>query len=246
MELTRRQETFIRNLVDLYSEQAEPIHYSLLAERLGVSPFTAYDMLRRLEERGYARSDYHLEEGKRQPGRSIIVFVPTPKAHALMAELGGDLSLGDWENVKEALLERVRSSAFPETGLAIEPDLAIEVLARVPQSDSDVQAYCTEVTTVVLLRIWRAGRRALLQAHLDALAAADGEGVRHNLRILGLGALADSAPDDLAEGAAQHLQAYLDYVRDLEPDGCRQLAEDVNAVLRPLLHDEAPDAGQGA
>ena len=46
MKLTRRQEEFIRKLMDLYWEKRGPIHYSVLAERLGVSPFTAYDMLR--------------------------------------------------------------------------------------------------------------------------------------------------------------------------------------------------------
>ena len=52
MKLTRRQEEFIKNLVDLNQEFNGPIHYSVLAERLGVSPFTAYDMLCMLEEKG--------------------------------------------------------------------------------------------------------------------------------------------------------------------------------------------------
>ena len=64
MKLTRRQETFIHRLLDLYRELDGPIHYSLLAERVGVSPFTAYDMLRLLEEKGLVTSEYRLDSDK--------------------------------------------------------------------------------------------------------------------------------------------------------------------------------------
>ena len=64
LKLTRRQEDFINNLLDLYREMEGPIHYSVLAERLGVSPFTAYDMLRLLEEKGLVSSEYYLPSDK--------------------------------------------------------------------------------------------------------------------------------------------------------------------------------------
>jgi hypothetical protein len=41
MKLTNRQETFIKNLLQLYQESEDAIHYTVLAERLGVSRFTA-------------------------------------------------------------------------------------------------------------------------------------------------------------------------------------------------------------
>ncbi len=52
MELTRHQEDFIHKLLDFYCELHEPFHYSQLAERLGISPFIAYDMLRLFEKKG--------------------------------------------------------------------------------------------------------------------------------------------------------------------------------------------------
>lgn len=246
MELTRRQETFIRNLVDLYSEQAEPVHYPLLAERLGVSPFTAYDMLRLLEERGYARSEYQLSEpdagnGKRQPGRSIIVFAPTAKAHQLMAELSADLPPGDWESVKDILVERLRSGRFPDA------ELARQVLARVPQSDSPMVRYCAEVATVLTLRVWRAGPWTRLRALLaDFLPAAEA-GSREGLLLLGgfaVGALADQAGGDAAwlDDMAQHTRSYLGYVSEMDGEACRQLASDLSEALSPLLGD-APAGG---
>ena len=319
-DLTRRQEAFIRTLVDLYSETEEPIHYPKLAERLGVSPFTAYDMLRLLEERGYARCEYQVAEGKRQPGRSIVIFAPTTKAHQLMASLRADVPEGDWERVKDVLVALLRSGGFEDH------ELALDVLARVPQGDSPVLRYCTEVATVLMFRLWRAGRLAKARPYLrpylppddagtgqpdhagtgqpdhagtgqpdgagtgrpdeaesgpgddgagagvgddagagvehDAGAGAgsggaakgDAPDVRADLLLLAgfaVGALAagDEGPEahgSSSDGAwadevARHTRTYLLYVSRMDAATCTRLAEDLAAVLRPLL--ERSDAG---
>ena len=83
MKLTRRQEEFIRNLLDLHEEIEGPIHYSVLAERLGVSPFTAYDMLCVLEEKGFVTSEYHLATDKSGPGRAERVFYPSERSSSI-------------------------------------------------------------------------------------------------------------------------------------------------------------------
>ena len=90
MKLTRRQEDFIHKMLDLYRELQGPIHYTVMAERLGVSRFTAYDMLRLLEEKGLVISEYQLAESKSGPGRSEVVFIPSPEAHRLFASLAGE------------------------------------------------------------------------------------------------------------------------------------------------------------
>ena len=77
IKLTRRQEEFIEKLIDLSDEFDAPIHYSLLAERLGVSPFTAYDMLCMLEEKGAVTSEYQLAAEKTGPGRAERLFYPS-------------------------------------------------------------------------------------------------------------------------------------------------------------------------
>jgi Mn-dependent DtxR family transcriptional regulator len=52
------------------------VHYSRLAERLGVSRFTAYDMLRLLEEKGFVSSDYQLSAHKSVGRRSKLCSCP--------------------------------------------------------------------------------------------------------------------------------------------------------------------------
>ena len=52
MELTGRQHAFLSRLIDLYRAAQHALHYSTVAEHLGVSPMTAYDMLRLLDRAG--------------------------------------------------------------------------------------------------------------------------------------------------------------------------------------------------
>ncbi|MHB0874615.1 MAG: helix-turn-helix domain-containing protein, partial [Anaerolineae bacterium] len=95
MQLTGRQREFLGKFLDLYCEADHPLHYAAVAERLNVGKISAYDMLRLLEEKGLLISEYVLPPG-RSAGRSSIVFRPTPKATALMAQLAGE----DWERAE--------------------------------------------------------------------------------------------------------------------------------------------------
>ena len=80
MKLTRRQEEFIKKMIEMGQELDGPFHYTLVADQLGVSPFTAYDMLRLLEEKGFVTSEYKLATDKSGPGRATRLFYPTEKA----------------------------------------------------------------------------------------------------------------------------------------------------------------------
>jgi len=115
VRLTERRKQFLRGVVDMYRRTRLPVHYETLAERLGVSKWTAYDVLRALEEQGLLTRDYTVNRG--EPGRSQIVFVPTPAAEALftqarpvaledhdLAELKQDAleSLAQWRRLKPA------------------------------------------------------------------------------------------------------------------------------------------------
>jgi Mn-dependent DtxR family transcriptional regulator len=58
LKLTPRQQAFLDKLFELYREFKQPVHYSIVADKLGVNKFSAYDMLKVLEEKGVAASDY--------------------------------------------------------------------------------------------------------------------------------------------------------------------------------------------
>jgi len=132
MQLTPRQEAFLEALRDLYGKKQKPVHYSAVAERLGVKRFSAYDMLRMLESKGFAASEYILAAGKRGPGRTMIVFRPTIKALQRTPQLAKER--GEWLQVRDRMLQRLREGADYR-------ELMKEVLARIPQRKSPL-IYC--------------------------------------------------------------------------------------------------------
>ena len=70
MKLTGRQRAFLSAFLGLYRESQAPVHYTTLAQRVGVSKITAYDMLRVLEERDLVQSEYVLRGKGQGAGRS--------------------------------------------------------------------------------------------------------------------------------------------------------------------------------
>ncbi len=169
MKLTGRQRAFLSAFLNLYREAREPLHYTAVAQRSGVSKITAYDMLRLLEERGLVRSEYVLRGKGQGAGRSSIVFRPTPQADALFAQLvGRTVGQGEWEAVKTRILETLRAGKVTDYEGLLE-----EILARLPQRESPM-LYAAEMITAVIL--------SLHQLREDASAA----GLLDKLRALGL------------------------------------------------------------
>ena len=51
--MTYRTKMFLCTLAELYRAKGGPVHYSGVATRLGVNRFSAYDMLKAQEDKGY-------------------------------------------------------------------------------------------------------------------------------------------------------------------------------------------------
>ncbi len=169
MKLTGRQKAFLRAFFDLHQETQAPLHYAAVAQRLGVSKITAYDMLRLLEGRGLVKSEYVLRGKGQGAGRSSIVFRPTPRANELFAELvNKDVNHREWEMVKTRILETLRIRKGTDYQGLLE-----EILARLPQRQSPM-LYAAEMITAVIL--------SLQQLRKDVSAA----GLFDRLRALGL------------------------------------------------------------
>ncbi len=234
VRLTRRQDEFIRTLLDLYREVRGPIHYTELAERLGVNSFTAYDMLRVLEEKGLVRSEYRLDEGREGPGRSTVVHVPTEQAHRLVANFI-DRASENWEADKEHLLQQVHRGEANHGGFAGE--VFDEVLARIPPEEADDVRYCLEVMTVVALRMRRSRGRKKLLEYLPHILR--GKPCRPELSLLGgfaLGILVNEDGGDAQwEGELlEHIRRYETMASDMDSAACRRLAKRISEVFALL------------
>ncbi len=164
MKLTGRQRAFLSQFLDLYREGREPLHYTAVAQRLGVSKITAYDMLRLLEERGLVQSEYVLRGKGRGAGRSSIVFRPTPHADTLFTKLAAEVEDRDeWETVKTHTLQALQ--AGKEKGYQ---GLLEEILARLPSRQSPM-LYAAEMITAVLLSLQQLREEASTSGLFDKL-----------------------------------------------------------------------------
>lgn len=103
MGITERRIEFIRVLDKLCNEYSKPVHYSLVAERLGVSKWTAYDLLTALKDDGYVECVYTLNE---KGGRSTLAFRVTSKGKELINEDGKRENLG---KIIEDLRKRLKA-----------------------------------------------------------------------------------------------------------------------------------------
>jgi DNA-binding PadR family transcriptional regulator len=145
-KLTRRQRQFLNKVLDLYDQGREPLHYTALAEHLGVNKISAYEMLRLLEEHGLVEAEYQLPDGLRGPGRASVVFRPTPLAAQVLGRPAGEhVNQQEWEAVKEQIFKQL------ETGKAGNYDTLLEeLLARTPHQRSLV-IYAAEMITAIVL-----------------------------------------------------------------------------------------------
>jgi len=169
-KLTRRQQTFIRNLLDLYRELQGPIHYSALAERIGVSRITAYDMLRLLEDKGFVRSDYQLSADRSAPGRSTILYYPTEKAHQTFAQLAQEVNAPNWEALQESIIAMMGDAGRMQDE---EKETTQEILERIPPEGSPSLRYCVEVVTIISLRLRNSPNLSILHDYRERILTAD-------------------------------------------------------------------------
>ena len=143
--LTRRQKEVLSTLLDLYRQEGNPIHYSLLAGQLGVGKISAYEMLRLLEKWGMVEAEYQKSALTRGPGRSPVVFRPTPSGIQRLRELtGGEIgSQAAWSLAKAHLLEKLQKENEHEK-------LLNELLGRIPDQPSEL-VYLAETATAIML-----------------------------------------------------------------------------------------------
>ena len=145
MKLSSRQRDFLSRLLDLYRNTRAPVHYAKVARALDVSPVTAYEMLRLLEEKRLVRSEAVRPQGRR--GRSVVVFSPTQKALALLAEFeASTLDEQEWEKSKADLLRALENGKGTDY-----QELLNELLLRIPERKSPLLFTADMVTAIILV-----------------------------------------------------------------------------------------------
>jgi DNA-binding MarR family transcriptional regulator len=184
VELTFRQKVFLSKLLDDYRESKEPIHYSVIAKRLGLNNSTAYDMLRLLEKKGMVTSEYGTPKETAGPGRSNIRFVPTAEAIEIISHLSGDIREQDeWDDVKARILTNLSRGKADDY-----QEVLNELLARMPEPRSSL-VRCAEIITALLLNLRGAKQELTKPSSIDNILKAPASKLRMSILaglILGL------------------------------------------------------------
>jgi DNA-binding MarR family transcriptional regulator len=232
VKFTFRQKAFLSRVLDLYRETQEPFHYSVIAERLGLSNSTAYDMLRLLERKGMVSSEYATPKATSGPGRSSILFFPTAEAVDLFSRLAGESQeQEDWEEVKARIMAGLSQGKASDY-----QDLLRELLVRIPEARSPL-VRCAEVITALLLSLRQARHKLsgqgpvsiLLRAPVSKLGMSTLAGV-----VLGL-SLADRRMQRLVGDFQPYTEKYEASLRELSQEGLvalHRFTQDVWRILK--------------
>ncbi|MFU8796399.1 MAG: LexA family protein [Dehalococcoidia bacterium] len=214
-ELTYRQSAFLAKVLDVYREAQRPLHYSVIAEQLGLSPSTAYDILKLLEQKGMVKSEYVTPKPTGGPGRSIILFSPTAKTTYLFSRVAGENHNDEqWEDVKAGILASLRRGTDSECN-----DLLHELVTRMPEAQSPL-VHCAEVITALLITLRETrhtfGRRSPVSQLLGTRMSRMGMSMLAGL-ALGL-CLADRRVQQRLSGFHQHMRRYEESLGELSPE----------------------------
>jgi len=236
LKLTFRQKAFMSKLLDTYREIQGPVHYSVMAQQLGVNNSPAYDMLKLLEQKGMAISEYGTPKETAGPGRSNIRFVPTAEAIEIISNLAGDIREQDeWDDVKARILanlNRGKADGYQ--------DLLNELLVKIPEPRSPL-VRCAEVITALLLNLRKARHELIKQSSVDSLLKAPASRLRMSILaglILGL-SHADKDAQRLLGIYQEYTEKYEASLQELSRDSLVKLhrfTRDVWDILKAPTH----------
>lgn len=104
MAITRRRMDFLRIIKQLYESTNLPVHYVRVAQLLGISKWSAYEMLKTLEKGGLVSSQYEVNQGQKHPGRAMVLFAPTNLLDMVLSGNPLEVPAREWYQIKERLL----------------------------------------------------------------------------------------------------------------------------------------------
>jgi hypothetical protein len=186
-------------------------------------------MLKVLEDKGVAASDYVLSDEQAGPGRSQVVFYPTHKAAQFLTQLRDEMRYNpDWQRVKERILQRLRDAHQTNP-----TDALREGLSNLPDTKIPLN-YCAEMISVLLLNIDRWRSYNIMPA-MDSLVPKGQLGLA-TLAGLSLGSCLTNDADDksLKEKLTTHTQRFQNQLAEMSEESITKLSAFLGDAMRTL------------
>lgn len=149
MAITKRRLDFLRMIKQLYEADGLPVHYVRVAEALGVSKWSAYEMLKNLEIEGFLARHYEVNQGEKNPGRAMVMFLPTDKLEQALSESkpAAKPNNREWQQEKERLL-----ALFDELKNGSRRNLIEQLASELPGLKNPLLS-CAYVITLVVSQL---------------------------------------------------------------------------------------------
>ncbi|HHY96018.1 MAG TPA: hypothetical protein GX513_13565 [Firmicutes bacterium] len=225
--VTARQADFLQAVREL-CQQGEGVHYSEVADRLGVSRWTAYDVLSSLAQRGYLTVEREERPPRSVVGRCRVLFRPTERPLQSPEQWRG------WED----RLGRLQSDIREKGALSV----LQELLGELTRSTRPV-SFCAVVTLGLVLAVRVVGRGPELVGSLGSvlswLMSSDGGLVAFAGAVAGV-LLQCGLPRELHTSLLKHLPAFEQEVGSLGEQGKENLRQFTLTAIREVLGEPSP------
>jgi len=157
LRITRRQMEFLRHVKQLGEGTNSPVHYTTVAAQLGVSKWSAYEMLKALERQGLLASQYEVKQGGKFPGRAMVLFSLTNLADEMLSAepFGRGLTPREWGQVRRTLL-----SLSKQAGVTDPSGLIEHLLTELPMLERPI-VFSAYVITMLATELINLGEKSI-------------------------------------------------------------------------------------
>ncbi len=149
MIISSRRLDFLKAIKQIYDSTSLPVHYVRVAEILGISKWSAYEMLKSLEIDGLLSSQYEVNSGEKHPGRAQILFIPTQLLFQVLnaTALEVKATSREWLQVRDRLLS-VFDGLDRRTASALLEQLSSELAAI-----DNPLVFCAYAATLLIAQV---------------------------------------------------------------------------------------------
>jgi hypothetical protein len=228
-KLTRRQQQFLIQFLDLYREMNQPIHYKFVAERLKIGNVSVYEMLRLLEMNGYVKAEFISTGRQKGPGRPSVLFYPTRQAFEQTQRLAVVPSeLEFWRQDKNSILDTLRKK-----DPVANKELALKLIGLYSENTSPL-IHVTRNVTILLITLSQLPINQLghigLPGHMGLTTFF---GFAVGVAFLGL------VDDTICTEMIQNISKYEYYLQDMHSDNHQRLCDFIHDAVELLAENPA-------
>jgi hypothetical protein len=239
-KLTRRQQQFLVQFLDLYREMNQPVHYQFMAERLKIGKVSVYEMLRLLEFNGFVKAEFTANSNRKGPGRPSVLFYPTRQAFEqtqLLAIVPSELE--EWRQEKNTILEVLRQNNREANN-----ELADRLLA-IYQENALPLMHVTRNVTILLITISQLPMTPKLKVLLTQLAHIGMPGQMGLSTLFGFAvgvSFLGLVDDRVSTEMLKNISKYEYYLQDMHADNHQRLCDFIHdAIIIMITPDTLPE-----